>query len=177
MPKRKAIGKKLRFDVFKRDGFVCVYCGATPSTEVMVIDHVIPVAEGGDNDINNLVTSCWPCNSGKGARSLDAIPESLLQKTEILAQRAEQLTEYAKHVEKIRRLEDLQVEAVVTIYERHNDGWTLSPSARQSVKHFISKIGMMDVMEAMDMACAQKPGDANLFRYFCGICWNWIRSR
>lgn len=25
---RKSISKKLRFDVFKRDGFKCQYCGA-----------------------------------------------------------------------------------------------------------------------------------------------------
>ena len=27
---REAVSKKRRFDVFKRDGFTCQYCGATP---------------------------------------------------------------------------------------------------------------------------------------------------
>lgn len=27
MSKRKSISKKLRFEVFKRDGFTCQYCG------------------------------------------------------------------------------------------------------------------------------------------------------
>lgn len=44
---RKAISKKTRFDVFKRDGFTCQYCGAHPPEVVLHIDHIIAVAEGG----------------------------------------------------------------------------------------------------------------------------------
>jgi len=30
-----------------------------------VADHVEPWSRGGATDLNNLVTSCWPCNFGK----------------------------------------------------------------------------------------------------------------
>ena len=71
--KRKAIGKKLRFEVFKRDKFSCQYCGSTPDSDgvVLNIDHIKPVKDGGDNNILNLITSCWDCNIGKGAVKLD----------------------------------------------------------------------------------------------------------
>ena len=60
---RKTLSKKLRFDVFKRDGFKCQYCGITPEKEILQVDHIIPVAEGGENDIDNLITSCPNCNN------------------------------------------------------------------------------------------------------------------
>ena len=40
--KRKPITKKLRFEVFKRDGFQCAYCGQTPPAVTLEIDHVEP---------------------------------------------------------------------------------------------------------------------------------------
>lgn len=44
---RKPLSKKTRFDVFKRDQFRCQYCGRTPPTVVLEVDHVVPVAENG----------------------------------------------------------------------------------------------------------------------------------
>ena len=73
MIERKAISKKTRFEIFKRDGFTCQYCGKQPPEAVLVIDHINPVANGGDNDILNLITSCEICNQGKGARLLERI--------------------------------------------------------------------------------------------------------
>lgn len=53
-----------------RDGFRCVYCGATKEDSPLEIDHVIPVSRGGTSDIGNLVAACKPCNRGKRAKSL-----------------------------------------------------------------------------------------------------------
>lgn len=72
--KREGIGKRLRFEVLKRDGFRCRYCGATPDQQVLHIDHIIPVVEGGTNDPINLVAACQPCNSGKAHKRLDSQP-------------------------------------------------------------------------------------------------------
>lgn len=65
---RKSISKSLRFDVLNRDGFKCRYCGATSDMATLHIDHVLPVALGGTNDFDNLVTACAPCNLGKSAK-------------------------------------------------------------------------------------------------------------
>lgn len=58
---------KLRFAVFTRDNFRCVYCGRTPTEDnvKLVTDHVIPSSRGGDTTMENLVTSCTECNIGK----------------------------------------------------------------------------------------------------------------
>lgn len=68
--KRKSTGKRLRFEVFKRDHFTCQYCGTQPPTVVLVADHITPVAEGGLSTIDNLLTACEPCNQGKANKLL-----------------------------------------------------------------------------------------------------------
>lgn len=72
--KRKSTGKRLRFEVFKRDYFTCRYCGVQPPDCILVADHVVPVVEGGQTTLDNLITSCEVCNQGKAARSLGAVP-------------------------------------------------------------------------------------------------------
>ena len=61
MTKRKAISKKARFEVFKRDGFQCQYCGAVPPKVILHVDHIVPVAGGGDNSEENLITCARLC--------------------------------------------------------------------------------------------------------------------
>lgn len=57
---------ELRRSVFLRDGCTCQYCGKTGTD--MTCDHVEPKQHGGEDTIENLVTSCRSCNSKKGAR-------------------------------------------------------------------------------------------------------------
>ena len=81
--KRIPIPEKLRFEVFKRDRFRCVYCGRSPKDVELRVDyeratlrmltlfgmeadHFIPVVRGGQNTMDNPVTSCEFCNGGKG---------------------------------------------------------------------------------------------------------------
>lgn len=79
MSKRKAISKRVRFEVLKRDSFRCQYCGADSSGCALHIDHITPVALGGSNDAHNLVTSCASCNLGKSSIPLTNIPRGLDQ--------------------------------------------------------------------------------------------------
>ena len=51
--------------VFARDGYACVACGAGTPPEV---DHIVPLATGGSNEMANLQTLCGPCNRRKGVR-------------------------------------------------------------------------------------------------------------
>lgn len=38
-PRRKPISKKIRFEVFKRDGFTCQYCGRM-APDVVLVDYL-----------------------------------------------------------------------------------------------------------------------------------------
>lgn len=59
--------KRRRKEVIRRSGTVCKYCGCDCG-DFPTIDHVIPVALGGTNDMENLVVACRSCNSRKGAK-------------------------------------------------------------------------------------------------------------
>ena len=58
---------RLRFEIFKRDNFTCVYCGRNPKEDgiKIVIDHIFPRAKGLNNHPSNLCCSCIDCNGGK----------------------------------------------------------------------------------------------------------------
>ena len=59
----------LRREVFRRDDYVCVYCGQRGGD--LECDHVVPVIKGGSNEMGNLVTSCAPCNRSKRDKTLE----------------------------------------------------------------------------------------------------------
>jgi hypothetical protein len=63
------VTKRTRFEVLRRDRHTCRYCRST--TAELTVDHVIPVALGGNDDPSNLVAACRDCNAGKSSASLD----------------------------------------------------------------------------------------------------------
>jgi len=93
---RKSLSKSLRFEIFKRDGFRCLYCGCSPSQKVLRVDHVVPVAEGGSDESSNLVTSCFDCNAGKAARRLEDVRLSAGIAGEADLEHAEQIREWLR---------------------------------------------------------------------------------
>jgi hypothetical protein len=174
MATRKAISQKTRFEVFKRDGFKCMYCGAHPPGVLLHVDHVIAVAEGGANDMGNLVTSCDVCNQGKGARALTSVPQSLELQAAQVAEREEQLRGYAKVMEaRRRRLEKETWEVMFVMRPAEN---SVPRDEMQSVKRFIEKLGYHEVLEAAEIAMAAPISYRKTFKYFCGICWNKLRK-
>lgn len=61
----------LRYEVFLRDGRICVLCGATPEDGTRLhVDHVIPLRQdwGLRLKIDNLQVLCEECNQGKGSK-------------------------------------------------------------------------------------------------------------
>ena len=61
---RKEARKKLP-ELIARDGNHCQHCG---TTEHITVDHIIPLARGGTNDLENLQLLCKFCNGRKGNR-------------------------------------------------------------------------------------------------------------
>jgi hypothetical protein len=59
-----------RLKVYERDNYCCRYCQKQLTRFTATLDHVHPVAEGGDNSLGNLVTACLDCNSRKNVRPL-----------------------------------------------------------------------------------------------------------
>lgn len=58
-----------RANIYARDNHTCQYCGEGFPTNELTFDHVVPVAQGGRKDWENIVTSCITCNRRKGGQT------------------------------------------------------------------------------------------------------------
>jgi 5-methylcytosine-specific restriction endonuclease McrA len=58
-----------RANIYARDDHSCQYCGKVFPTAELTFDHVVPVAQGGRKDWENIVTCCVSCNRRKGGRT------------------------------------------------------------------------------------------------------------
>lgn len=179
MPKiRKAISQSVRFNIFKRDNFTCQYCGAHPPQVILHVDHITPVAKGGGNETDNLVTSCQQCNSGKGATSLDEIPKTLQQKATEIAEREAQLRGYSQAIQAKRDRVESESWVIADLFKKDSSTNGMRRDWFLSIKRFIERLGYHEVYDAMDIANAKIPwGNKKAFLYFCGICWNKIREQ
>jgi HNH endonuclease len=173
-----ALGVRTRFEVFKRDAFTCQYCGRKSPDVVLQVDHIVPRADGGLNDVINLTTSCWECNHGKSDHPLNEIVtgEDPHDRAILLLEKERQLREY---------------NAVVAAEHERREGetWTL-------VKYWKSELGyegdelmtinnhdyrwllnallwcpMEIIRQYMDAALARNM-TKNL-KYVAGCCRNW----
>ena len=68
----KPASRGTRFKVLQRDEFTCRYCGGKPPAVVLDVDHIVPVRDGGTDDLDNLVTACVDCNTGKSGHPMRA---------------------------------------------------------------------------------------------------------
>lgn len=58
-----------RRNIFRRDHFICQYCGNQPKNDELTIDHIMPRSAGGITSWTNCVLSCLECNKKKADRT------------------------------------------------------------------------------------------------------------
>jgi 5-methylcytosine-specific restriction endonuclease McrA len=58
-----------RANIYARDNHSCQYCGEVLASSELTFDHVVPVAQGGRKDWENIVSCCIGCNRKKGGRT------------------------------------------------------------------------------------------------------------
>ncbi len=54
--------------LFRRDAYLCLYCGNRFRASELSRDHVTPLSQDGVDDWNNVVTACKRCNNHKAGR-------------------------------------------------------------------------------------------------------------
>ncbi|WP_329143571.1 HNH endonuclease [Streptomyces sp. NBC_01456] len=176
-----AVSKRLRYEILRRDNHTCRYCGATAPDAPLRIDHVTPVALGGADTPDNLVTACQDCNSGKSSATTDAtvvadVEQSALRWAAAMQQAADN----------VLRQEEPKVEYRQTFL----DQWTrwgtgegdarkaieLPPDWKASIERFRSA-GLPDWAwnDIVDASMGnQKVKNSSKFKYACGIAWNQV---
>ena len=68
----RGVTKEDRRRVWDFYGRRCLACGF--SKGILHLDHVVPLAEGGRHDIDNLAPLCIQCNRRKGTKTIDYRP-------------------------------------------------------------------------------------------------------
>lgn len=55
--------------LFKRDAYLCLYCGGRFQARALSRDHVTPISQGGTDEWRNLATACRRCNNHKAGHT------------------------------------------------------------------------------------------------------------
>lgn len=169
------VSKSLRYQILRRDGFRCHYCGATAEQSALRVDHVIPEALGGPTEPGNLVTACQDCNAGKAATPPDAETVAGLDERNVQwAAALEQAKARAAEQYEQRRSNALEFKAMW-------DDWTdpdgkpmpLPDDYPDAIETWLRRgLTKRDLRELVHVAMAKRnlPNVAT-FRYFAGCCW------
>lgn len=153
---RKALTKKARFEVFKRDKFTCQYCGKKAPDVILNVDHIKAVADGGTNDIMNLITSCVDCNSGKSDRAISdsAALEKQHAQISALEERRQQIEMMGQWRAELEKLDDMTLimaeEAWSKAIEHHAQ---LLDSGRDDLRKWVKRHGLEAVFNGISAAC------------------------
>jgi hypothetical protein len=176
-----AVSKRLRYEVLRRDGHTCRYCGGTAPDVKLTVDHVTPVALGGTDTADNLVTACGPCNSGKTSSAPDAslvddVADDALRWANAMKQAAENLREQEKPKLEYR-------EAFLREWSRWGLGKgdnrksiELPGDWKPSIENFrLAGLPAWVWADIVDAAMGRdKVLPENKFKYCCGIAWNKV---
>jgi hypothetical protein len=154
MTKRKNLTKTVRFEVFKRDRFTCQYCGEKAPDVVLRCDHIHPVAEGGTNDIINLVTACFDCNAGKGARLLDdrSAVERQRAQLEAAQERREQLEMMLQWRDEAEGQKNDAVDEIAKRVIERGGGYGPNENGRNNIRRWLKRFTVAEVLAGLDEA-------------------------
>lgn len=187
-----AIGKKVRFEIFKRDKFTCQYCGRKPPEVVLNVDHVVPVSKDGSDEPHNLLTGCWDCNIGKSNNLLDRVDVPLAVHPESIREKLDQIKAYEAAMSEHRVQNEVWVNEVMEYWATLGNGWFVKdgkrmygyhPTIRASVLQFIKLTSKSEIMDAVEiafrkftMAEVDEIFSRDRFKFFCGVCWRKIKK-
>lgn len=98
--KRRQFTNSERIAVYNKNKGRCAICGEYVPFDIFTVDHILPLAKGGDNDLSNLQCTCRTCNLVKQ----DILPEELMEKlTQIVLYQMRRKYDYS-FWQKLKRL-------------------------------------------------------------------------
>lgn len=166
-----AVSKRTRFEVLRRDDFTCRYCRSRENE--LTIDHVVPVALGGDDTPANLVACCRDCNYGKTSTSPDEstvaqVAEDAVRWAAARRRAAEKLAIHAdRHVDTLKWFKS---QWGGWDYERNFLPGDWRPSIEQWLDQGLTKAQLGDA-HSIALSARHVRSDM-VFRYMAGIIKN-----
>lgn len=149
---------------------------------ILEVDHIIPVAKGGDNEPLNLVTSCRDCNRGKGKKELSDQSTIKAQKQQLddLNEKRIQLEMIIEWKRELMELQDRQVEAASDLFQALT-GSSVTETGKTKLLKKIKEFGFSLVYRSIEITVntyfKDTPTSASYaFSKIGGICYN-IRKR
>lgn len=83
---RKSYSDDVRKLIYLHAGGRCELCGRKLLLDDMTVDHIKPLSMGGEDDVENLSCTCYPCNLFKG----NILPDDFMERvTEIFMYQTE----------------------------------------------------------------------------------------
>lgn len=156
--KRKAISKKTRFEVFKRDKFTCQFCGKSAPDCILEIDHLKPVSKGGDNSILNLITSCYDCNRGKSGNEIsdDSVIKKQLNQLSLLEEKRQQLELLAKWKNGLSEVDSQYIKFYEKLFKKLSKlPYVLNDSGRSDIVKLRKKFSDEEIIDAVETSFRQ----------------------
>jgi hypothetical protein len=169
--KRKPVSKRVRFSVFARDQFTCVYCGQQPPAVMLEIEHVIPVSQGGTNDEANLRCSCRDCNAGKGARTIEQAVPTEAARLSMAQEMVEQRAAAEVAVNYKRKVDDLRQICIDAICEACRSD-TCHKRSASVLYNLVQEFGAETAFEWLHIAKDHTSSELKMIKYLCGIARN-----
>lgn len=172
-----SLSKKTRFEIFKRDGFKCGYCGRCVSSGITLeVDHIIPKAKGGTDIFENLTTACFECNRGKRDGLIGDKKHSTKAVVDKIKEHQEQMKEYLLLIDECQNIDKIFYEkALKPIFDEF--GLDSYPSSwGRSAKYFLKNLEFDDVFESAEIASSMCDNCSSSFIYFCKVCHNKIKG-
>lgn len=77
--KRKRFSKEERYAIYKQYEGHCAYCGVKLDIKDMQVDHLVPLRNGGADELENMICSCRSCNKYKSTFSIEGLREQLFK--------------------------------------------------------------------------------------------------
>lgn len=172
-----SVSKRLRFEILRRDSHTCRYCGAQAPDVKLAVDHVVPVALGGEDVPENLVCACVSCNAGKSSVPSDAT--LVADVADDAAKWADALAHAASRMEGDAEPRRAYADAVMHEWAAWlfaGEPAPVPPDWRQTVMRFHDLgLPLGAITDAVEIAIgAHKVRLEHRFRYFAGVCWRKV---
>lgn len=141
----------------------------------MVVDHVIPICQGGSNEIDNLLTACAACNSGKAGKTIEQHVPTEAHRLALVQEMQEQIAA-AKAAKKAAKARMEFAQEICNYYCKARGNQSMHKATLGVLRSFAEQHGPEIVFSWIDIAVSRldpNTPDHRFGAYISGIRRKW----